>query len=248
MASKNLFTMLIIIVIIFAVSYCYFHITFSNKQINSNLTTAQTNLPKKVRFNNTVDYKTVDKLNLSDSALDLLESDNVYDSLNFSQLEQDSDEEYNNTYNDVGYSNIYSTNSNLKWDKNFNLPLIDNCKKQKFISNMKKLHSEYEVSMDNFIKYKNNSNRVNKNTSNINPFVSNNELKKNKKLKNKAISEIYNNQVKNPSATPMKIKNSGFDKTYVDELELNGGKLQQSNLHAFDSDHKYSNANFHNQF
>ena len=144
-------------------------------------------------------------------------------------------------------SNFDTTNPDDPWDASFGMPLMSQNEQADYFFKMMENHKKYDQAIGEFYEYQTDNNTIIKTDTTIDPFA---PSTKSTGLKNKPVSEIYNEQVAGPKAVPKKIKERNcMGIIYEDESSLNGGRILGTNLVGFDrfTDHLKS-AGFGNEF
>jgi hypothetical protein len=144
-------------------------------------------------------------------------------------------------------SNLDLSTMGDSWDANFGMPLMSKKEQGDYFARMMDNHKKYDKSVGEFFEYVTDQKAVLKTDTTIDPFK---PSTKSNTLKNKAVSEIYNEQVAGPQAVPKKIKRVTDNETYYDdETAMNGGKITGSNLFGMDEySHQFETATFGNGF
>lgn len=128
-------------------------------------------------------------------------------------------------------SNLEVNIDDTTWDSSFGLPLMSQMEKSDYFAKMMDNHKKYDKSMGEFYEYLTDQSTVIKTDTTIDPFK---PSVRSSNLKGKAISDIYDEQVAGPQAKPKKIKfKNEMGTTYVDESDMNGGKISGTNLFGF---------------
>lgn len=129
------------------------------------------------------------------------------------------------------------------WDSTFGLPLMDSSNKTRLINKLRKNHDNYQKSIGQIAEYQTDRSTVIQTDVTIDPFKSNS-------YDGLTVKEIYDKQTEGPRAVPKKISSTIDNLTiYSSESELNGGKLQKSNLGCFnDNQGSYQSAFFSDGF
>jgi uncharacterized protein YxeA len=143
--------------------------------------------------------------------------------------------------------NLEQEHADDTWDANFGLPLITKKESHCHFDKMQKSNRKYEQSMSEFTEYQVDRSSIVEPEFKIDPFK---PSTKSGNLKNQKIKDIYDMQVALPKAAPKKIKKVTSDLVvYENDSENNGGPIQGTNLHGFDSQSSiFGNAAFGNEF
>jgi hypothetical protein len=128
-------------------------------------------------------------------------------------------------------SNLETNDSGDTWDSSFGLPLMSQRERADYFVKMMDNHKKFDTSMGEFYDYLTDQSTVIKTDTTIDPFK---PSIRSGNLKGKAVSDIYDEQVAGPQAKPKKIKfKNEMGTTYMDESEMNGGKISGTNLFGF---------------
>lgn len=152
-----------------------------------------------------------------------------------------------NAISNIIPSNLDTTNPEDKWDSSFGLLLMSQQEQADYFVKMMDNHKKYDKSMGEFYEYLTDQSTIIKTDTTIDPFK---PSTRSEKLKGKAVSDIYNEQVAGPEAKPLKIKSKcdGLT-TYVGDSEMTGGKIYGTNLFGFDGyTDQCRSATFGNEF
>lgn len=208
----------------------------------------QKKVKKKVTFDDNVKYHYYD---LNEPIRDKIDIDLVLNQKNITHgvLKEVnvSDIPEKNQNNIVRPINLEQENADDAWDANFGLSLITKKESRCHFDKMQKSNRKYEQSMSEFTEYQVDRSSVVEPEFKIDPFK---PSTKSGNLKNQKIKDIYDMQVAVPKAAPKKIKKVTSDLViYENDSDNNGGPIQGTNLHGFDSHSSiFGNATFGNEF
>lgn len=236
--SDNILSIILILLIIGIIVYFYYN--YKDKKIDQKVT--KINSPSKQPKNKKLHKKRV-RFNISPK----LKSDSIdvnsidVDSICYSN---DSGSHSNSSEAKICPSNL--DNQDSIWDAQFGLPLVDEKSKKKSVDKMKREHEKYGKSLGKFHSYQMDKNTLIKTDTTIDPFKPQNRHL----LAGKSIKDIYDNQVSGPKAKPKKILGRSTSSViYENESEMNGGNINGSSLHGYDTNvDGFKMAEFDNEF
>uniref|UniRef100_A0A6C0CAV5 Uncharacterized protein n=1 Tax=viral metagenome TaxID=1070528 RepID=A0A6C0CAV5_9ZZZZ len=256
MISKKILNVLALLSIIAIIIYFYYNGNddkkeepkIEDKQINrrKRRRVISKKNKKKVRFNDNVKYHYYDTSDPIGDKIDIdliLSQKKVVPVLKEAKIDIIEEE----PLNIVKPINLEEENADDTWDTSFGQPLITKKESRCHFDKMQKSNRKYEKSMSEFTEYQVDRSSIVEPEFKIDPFK---PSTKSGNLKNQKIKDIYDMQVAAPKAAPKRIKKVTSDLiTYENDSENNGGLIQGTNLHGFDSHSSiFGDAAFGNEF